>query len=471
MSSSLAADGAQRPLSPATDWPPGSPAPGHLVQFYADEAFLAATVADFLAPAVAGSGAAVVVATPEHREAISGALASRGVEVPAAILEGRLILCDARETLCRLLRHGRVDEGCFQASVVPLIERLALRFPGHFRVYGEMVDLLWGDGARQDALRLEALWNGLLARQGFPLLCTYRLERFASAGDGEEFARVCVGHSHVLPAESYTREDDEEARRREVSRLQQQALALQQEVRRRREAEEELRRALAVRDEFLVLAGHELRTPLTALQLQAQFLLTLAEGVSEPVRGRLDRLEGQVARLAEVVEDMLAAFRLSEARVPLVLAEADLKDIVTAAADRLADSVRRSGCSVRIVTEEGIRGRWDGPRLTQVVTNLMTNALKFGRGGLVEVRAASKDGRALLWVRDEGPGVAPEARERIFERFHRAVPFTHASGLGLGLWIARRIVEGHGGRIAVENRPGPGATFLVELPLNPEKEG
>ena len=109
-------------------------------------------------------------------------------------------------------------------------------------------------------------------------------------------------------------------------------------------------------------------------------------------------------------------------------------------------------------------GPLDRVRLGQVVTNLLQNAARYGQGRPVEVRVEHAGGVASLLVVDHGMGIAPEDRARIFEKFERAVSARQFGGLGLGLWISRQIVEAHGGRILVEDTPGGGATFKVELP-------
>jgi signal transduction histidine kinase len=112
-----------------------------------------------------------------------------------------------------------------------------------------------------------------------------------------------------------------------------------------------------------------------------------------------------------------------------------------------------------------VDGRWDPSRLDQVLTNLLSNALKFGAGNPVEVTIGEDGGMARLQVVDHGIGIPPAEHGRIFERFARAVAVDNYGGLGLGLYICRTIVEAHGGTIRVESEPGRGATFTVALPV------
>jgi signal transduction histidine kinase len=112
----------------------------------------------------------------------------------------------------------------------------------------------------------------------------------------------------------------------------------------------------------------------------------------------------------------------------------------------------------------------DELRLEQVLTNLLSNAIKYGEGRPIEVRLRCSSQRALLSVIDHGIGISPEDQVRIFDRFERAVNARHYSGLGLGLWIARQIVQASGGVLRVASAPGKGSTFTVDLPLEREAE-
>ena len=131
----------------------------------------------------------------------------------------------------------------------------------------------------------------------------------------------------------------------------------------------------------------------------------------------------------------------------------------------LAADARRAGCEVHVDGDGGVGGHWDRARLDQVVTNLLSNAIKYGAGAPVRITISKNAVTARLVVRDHGIGVAAAERGRIFERFERAVSAKHYGGLGLGLYIVRRIVDAHGGTVTVESTPGAGAQFTVELPL------
>jgi len=243
---------------------------------------------------------------------------------------------------------------------------------------------------------------------------------------------------------------------------------MEEKARLYRKAQAEVRE----RDEFLSVASHELRTPVTALQLQLQLLRRVAERSPEPVpaavAARLDALERQTRRVSVLVSELLDLSRLRLGRLELRRERGDLAEVAReVVAPFLEDEQAARGSRLRLDAPAPAVGAFDRVRMEQVLTNLVANAVKFGQGKPVDVRVEGADGVLRLVVSDRGIGVAPEDRERIFGRFERAVPSQHFAGLGLGLYIARQIVEAHGGTIRLEGAPGEGSTFTVELPAEP----
>jgi signal transduction histidine kinase len=228
---------------------------------------------------------------------------------------------------------------------------------------------------------------------------------------------------------------------------------------------DEARRAVTLRDEFLSIAGHELRTPLAAISLHLQSMLRSPDEMSMVrVRERITKLVGQSERLAALIEDLLDVTKLMSGRVELEPRDLDLGALVKQCVERMRDEFDRAGTPLQLRLA-AVRGRWDRSRLDQVTTNLLSNALKYGRGQPVSVDVALDDDFASLAVTDRGIGVAPEDHTRIFERFERAVSPRNFGGFGLGLWIVRKLVEAHGGTISVTSALGAGATFTVTLPM------
>lgn len=239
----------------------------------------------------------------------------------------------------------------------------------------------------------------------------------------------------------------------------------------RRTAEEELRDAVRARDEFLQIASHELRTPLTSLRLQLESLqLAAAAGGARAAPDRLaakaDGALRQQARLARLVDELLDVSRLDGGELSIAVREADLAATVRAVACRQAEAASRAGTPVRLAAPEALPARFDPEEVERAVGHVLANALKYGAGRPVDVELTRRGEAALVIVRDRGIGIDPAQRERIFDRFERAVSVRHYGGLGLGLFVARRVVEAHGGSIGVDGASGGGATFRIELPLS-----
>jgi PAS domain S-box-containing protein len=222
--------------------------------------------------------------------------------------------------------------------------------------------------------------------------------------------------------------------------------------------------ALRARDEFLAIAAHEIRGPITSIHLAVQGLHggKIPKGAMSSVLGIVERED---RRLARFVDELLDLGRIRSGRFTVTYEPVDLGELVREATARLAAELAASGSPLTVSTGGRLVGQWDRFRLEQVVMNLLSNAIKFGLGKPISVSASAHHGMVSLAVRDHGLGIAPEMLERIFLPFERAVAVRHYGGLGLGLFIARTVVEELGGKISVESRAGTGTTFTVELPL------
>lgn len=207
--------------------------PGHLVQFYEGENFLAVAAADFLSAGLLEGQPLLVVATKSHRQAISERIRVLGCDVVDAERSGQITWLDAHDTLAAFMNGSSVDAKGFEAVIGGALTRSGRgRERAVVRAYGEMVNLLLASGNPLAAMRLEELWNELARSHRFSLLCAYDMEGFADAELAPAFAKICSQHGHVFPGESYL-EGDEAARRLEVSLLQQRARALETELARR----------------------------------------------------------------------------------------------------------------------------------------------------------------------------------------------------------------------------------------------
>jgi len=232
------------------------------------------------------------------------------------------------------------------------------------------------------------------------------------------------------------------------------------------EAQESLREASRIKDEFLSMASHELRTPLTTLRLEADTLsrsLRKVQLLDKRVEHKLSVMDSQFSRMEALVRTLLDVTRITAGRLVLDLAAFDLADLAREVIDRFESQAESLGSALHL-RARAVAGVWDRVRIDQVMTNLVSNALKYGNGQPVEVSVDGDETTATLSIRDQGTGISLADHERIFERFERARDASLVTGLGLGLWIAKRLVEAHGGKISVESSPGQGSTFTVRLP-------
>ncbi|RYZ72384.1 MAG: hypothetical protein EOP09_03285 [Proteobacteria bacterium] len=232
---------------------------------------------------------------------------------------------------------------------------------------------------------------------------------------------------------------------------------------------------MRARDEFLAIASHELKTPLTILKLQVQMRQKmLTQGHHElftpdKLSDLLESDSRQISRIAHLVEDMFDSSRIANGRLKLNPEKLDLTELVREVVVRSQTQLMAYGSELIFEWQEPLLGYFDRFRMDQVVTNLLTNAVKYGSHRPIQIRV----GRfyslfAEIVVEDQGIGIAPEDQVRVFERFERAISSDEVSGFGLGLSIAKQIVEDHKGTITVKSELGRGSIFTVRLPIHTE---
>jgi signal transduction histidine kinase len=230
--------------------------------------------------------------------------------------------------------------------------------------------------------------------------------------------------------------------------------------------------ALQLRDEFLSIASHELRTPLTGMKLHVQAAkrsLAREEGPLLPparVNRLIEQTEHGLGRMTRLVEDMLDISRIQSGRLQLRRERVDLSQLLQETFERFGAQLAEVGSRAALQLPASLVLHVDRLRVEQVVTNLLTNAIRYAPGALITVRLSAEAGRATLAFQDEGPGIAAQDQERVFRRFERLSPARHASGLGLGLYIVREILHAHGGTVSLESEPRCGTCFTLELPLH-----
>jgi len=235
----------------------------------------------------------------------------------------------------------------------------------------------------------------------------------------------------------------------------------------------ELEKTNTAREVFLSVCSHELKTPLTSLKLQAQLnqrLLKKNESnfSRDKIAEILNFTETQINTLTRIVEEMLDVSRIQTDKLHLTLEKIDFSKLICSIVEKFVPAFENAGCSVTVNANESIVGYWDSFRLEQVVTNLITNCLKYGAGKPIEISVSRSHHTVSLRVEDHGIGISSENQKKIFQRFERVISNKNISGLGLGLYIAKNIVELHGGSIDLESEIGRGSTFTVKLPINSE---
>jgi signal transduction histidine kinase len=375
---------------------------------------------------------------------------------------------------------GVPDQQRFFDIIGGAIDHLA-RSGRRVRAFGEIVAVLAAEGHYDTAVQLEMLWNELGKTRSFALLCGYPMKLFTGRELVGPLGEVAQAHDRVVPTESVMHVPVD-ARMREILSLQQKARSLEVEVAQRCAAEDRLRVALRAeqaaraeaeaalrqRDEFVSVASHELKTPLTTLAGYAQLVLRRfnRDGELDPQRvvPALHSITNQADRLARLLGHLLDVSRLDESKLTLERQPTEVIALIeqTVGPARLWSEKH----TILVSAPSTLVAEVDALRLEQVLTNLLDNAVKYSPdGGSVDVQVAKRRGFMELAIRDHGLGIPANRRRQIFERFYQAHSSGYRSGLGLGLYISRQIVELHGGSIRAEFPRGGGTRFVVRLPL------
>ncbi|HUF13186.1 MAG TPA: ATP-binding protein [Longimicrobiales bacterium] len=463
-----------RELQPAT-----SAVNRHAVQFYERESYLLDSVSDHIRSALGAASAGILIATPQHRDGVAQRLTARGLDVAGAQAQGRYVAIDARDTLTRFMVDGWPDPARFDDTVGALITKTRER-AAQVHAFGEMVALLWAEGNRDAAIRLEELWNELATREPFALLCAYPMGVFRDTTQVKPFSDMAAMHSHVVPAESYMALDGD-AQLRVIAQLQQQAAALEAETIQRRHAEAELRHKMEQlaeagrrKDEFLAMLGHELRNPLAPVTTALQLMRLHTDEPLRVARAR-ETIERQVERMTRLIDDLLDASRITRGKIELRHEAVLLSSLVASAIEAARPAIDERGHRLTLdLPDEPITLSADPARLEQVLANLLNNAAKYTDvGGLIWLRAFVHAGDLVVSVKDDGAGLTPAMRDQVFDLFVQGPEVAaHArGGLGIGLTLVRRLIEMHGGTVeARSDGPGRGSEFVVRLPIRPASQ-
>jgi PAS domain S-box-containing protein len=232
------------------------------------------------------------------------------------------------------------------------------------------------------------------------------------------------------------------------------------------EANRRLAEAVAARDELIAVAAHELRNPLNVFLLTMQLLYRLSDTPTrfQQARGLIEKTRKQLGRMSQLIDRLLDVTRIRAGTFELYREKFELGGLLKEVVGRFKSE--DSAIAIALKLDAVIEGEWDRIRIDQAVTNLISNASKYGMQKPIEVSARVDGDEVAVTVRDQGPGISAEDQQRIFDRFERLAEPPSNRGLGLGLWITQQIVQAHGGTILVESELGKGATFVMKLPIH-----
>ncbi len=453
------------------------------MQFYEGEDFLVDVSARFLAAGLGTGEGLVVIAQRSHVDALSRHIDA--ADLQRGIDTGRVRLLDARTVLAEIIVDGMPDPERFRQCVGRVLDEEAravagrdtpTSHPPRVRAFGEMVQLLWREGLKRAAIRLEELWGEICGAYGLSLLCAYDLSNFSSDDDARLFHEVCQRHDHVIPTESYARIDDPREREFAIALLQQRERALESEIQKRKtlesallQAEEERRRAQHashVRNELLAAVAQELRLPLRAITRWSAILRT-AQGID--VQEAAETIEFNAKTQSRLLEDVADASRVVGGTLKIRPRPVDLAFVLRTSVDAVGPAATMKEITIDVsIDGEPCLAHADAHRMEQVLSNLLSNAIQFTpEGGKVYVDLVRTEAEVAFTIRDTGCGIPASALPFVFDRLREGDRPVVARGTGirLGLAVTRHLVELHGGSIAgVSAGVGCGSTFTVRLP-------
>lgn len=328
---------------------------------------------------------------------------------------------------------------------------------------GGVVFSSWNGGFRAGAIT-SILSAGILI---FYFTQPYGIEVFTQINGISKFILFAIEGSLI----SYI--IDEVGRRKELERYKLHIKELKLKNENLYKENSELKKEIRSRDEFLSIASHELKTPLTSMLLQTQHALHNIRNVSlahfsiESLLKMLESVENQTKRLSKMINDFLNISLINTGNLQLEYAEVDLNKLVQGVINEFSHKIKEEQYVVTYVQEDKISGLWDKVRIEQVISNILSNALKYGSGKPVEVTVRNHYSKAQIMIKDHGIGVPKEKQKKVFQLFERGVPQDQYKGLGVGLFITNEIVKAHQGELTFTSRPHHGSIFTINLPIQP----
>jgi signal transduction histidine kinase len=242
---------------------------------------------------------------------------------------------------------------------------------------------------------------------------------------------------------------------------------------REREQVARLRALERLQESFVSSVSHELRTPLTCVKTSVDLIQATSASLTEEQADLIGTIGHHVKRLEALVTDLLEITKLEAGQVTLSRQPTDLPRLVHRVVEALRPLTDRKGQAISLHCPEATgRVEVDRRRIEQVLTNILSNAIKFTpKKGLIDVSVTNLADGLQVCVADNGPGIAAEEQARVFDKFYVVTDGRGLAGVGMGLYIARQLVELHGGQIWIESQPGEGSRFCFTVPGAPGEEG
>lgn len=239
----------------------------------------------------------------------------------------------------------------------------------------------------------------------------------------------------------------------------------EEKIRQHEERFVDLEGSIRMRDEFISVASHELRTPLTRILLRLQMMKRNGEGITEKIMKGLNECEEASKDLIGLMDNLVDVTRLRLGKLEIKRTKTNITKSIIDVISKYKDDIRLAGNHLSFNHDGDIIGYWDQARLEQLFSNLLSNAIKYGQSKPIKMDLKANDDFIFFTISDEGPGIPSHLQPKVFERFERAHDSKKISGLGLGLYVVKQIVDAHKGQIALESKLGQGTSFEIVLPL------
>ncbi len=463
---------------------PAEPHADHYVQFYETDAVLIDSLEHYVSTSLDNDDTCMVVATRPHLEALEGQLIAHGADTAAARKQGQLIMYDAAGLRMRISRNGTLEWSRFYRIVGARVAAAAAR-QRPVNIFGEVVSLLMADGETANVVKLEKFWNTLAGITPFTLFCAYPIHSFSRKEHSYTHGKlhdplndILASHARTKPAESHSRLDSEEARARNIIRLQQKASILQHHTpvpasRKRQNSRQDSPDNLnAARDNFIKLAAHNLRTPPTIIKQYAEILLHgfTDNKLSSQQKQYLNIIIASNDREIALINELLLVARLDAGTIVMAPELFDAAQLIrrVIATDTSAGKYK---VDLRIDLPDSLPLKADPYYLSLVISQLVSNACKYSADSRqpVTICGSRPAGMVSISVTDKGVGIAPARQSELYQKFsdlqdQRFEP----SGIGLGLYWSKKIIELHGGSFELVSEHGHGTTVTLILPSTTE---